>query len=87
MLLALLVRLLTTYFADIYSSSWYTGKAQLEYQRGHYEVSLSALRTVLQNQPNCPASVRVGLGMCFAKLKQLDKVSPLHIRVWLALGL
>ena len=59
----------------------YLGKAQLDYQRGHYEAALSALRSVLQNQPNCPASVRVGLGMCFAKLKQLDKVCATSARL------
>eukprot|EP00045_Choanoeca_perplexa_P017817 m.267770 g.267770 ORF g.267770 m.267770 type:complete len:1019 (+) comp17643_c0_seq1:70-3126(+) len=49
------------------------GKAQLEFHRGHYEAALSALRSVLQNQPNCPASVRVGVGLCFAQLKQFRK--------------
>eukprot|EP00730_Choanoeca_flexa_P012484 TRINITY_DN4319_c0_g1_i2.p1 TRINITY_DN4319_c0_g1~~TRINITY_DN4319_c0_g1_i2.p1 ORF type:complete len:755 (+),score=205.11 TRINITY_DN4319_c0_g1_i2:62-2326(+) len=49
------------------------GKAQVEFHRGQYEAALSAFRSVLQNQPKCPASVRVGIGMCFAKLDQLSK--------------
>ena len=52
---------------------WRTGRAAIDFHRGHYDDALRRYRTVLSMCPSCPPSVRVALGMCFARLGRLDK--------------
>lgn len=44
------------------------GKGQIYYNRGSYHEALKCYQQVLQINPNCPAYVRIGLGICFYKL-------------------
>lgn len=40
---------------------------------GKYADALDKYRKVLQINPGCPPAVRVGIGMCYARLKKPDK--------------
>lgn len=49
------------------------GKARIFFNLGKYEDALKTFREVLQVYPSCPASVRVGVGLCFLRQKNYDK--------------
>ena len=48
------------------------GKAAVEYGMGRTKAALRGYRTVLRLLPHCPAGVRVGIGMCLARLGRVD---------------
>lgn len=50
------------------------GMACLFYRSGDYQSALSQYKQALQSSPNCPASVRVGIGMCHYKLNNIEFV-------------
>merc|ERR1719272_1222417 len=49
------------------------GNACLQFNQGKFAEALDTYRKVLRLHPKCPASVRVGIGMCFARMKVPDK--------------
>ncbi|VEL21038.1 unnamed protein product [Protopolystoma xenopodis] len=51
----------------------YLGKACIAFNRKDYSNALGFYRKALRLQPNCPSSVRLGMGHCFFKLGHLDK--------------
>lgn len=48
-------------------------KACVLFNKGKFAEALDIYRKVLIKNPACPAAVRVGIGMCFNRLKQFDK--------------
>lgn len=66
------------------------GRASVEFSRKEFRAALGTYRNILKLKPtDCPASVRVGIGMCLARLKQtsqvgfalLDTTGPPHPRM------
>uniref|UniRef100_A0A5K3FBW5 TPR_REGION domain-containing protein n=2 Tax=Mesocestoides corti TaxID=53468 RepID=A0A5K3FBW5_MESCO len=51
----------------------YLGKACIAFNKQEYKNALGFYRKALRLQPNCPASVRLGIGHCFARLGNLKK--------------
>ncbi|BHF72144.1 protein required for normal CLN1 and CLN2 G1 cyclin expression [Sparganum proliferum] len=51
----------------------YLGKACIAFNKQEYRNALGFYRKALRLQPNCPASVRLGIGHCFARLGNLEK--------------
>ncbi|KAF8567774.1 hypothetical protein P879_07001 [Paragonimus westermani] len=51
----------------------YLGKACIAFNKKEYRNALGFYRKALRLQPNCPASVRLGMGHCFFKLGNIDK--------------
>ena len=49
------------------------GKACIAFNRKEFKVALAYYKKALRTHPKCPASVRLGMGHCFAKLAKLDK--------------
>eukprot|EP00056_Hartaetosiga_gracilis_P009401 m.135058 g.135058 ORF g.135058 m.135058 type:complete len:1193 (+) comp13117_c0_seq8:51-3629(+) len=49
------------------------GRAAIDFNEGNYKVALQHYRNVIRSKPDCPSSVRVGIGMCFAHLKNFEK--------------
>ncbi|XP_068663134.1 protein CTR9 homolog [Aristolochia californica] len=49
------------------------GQACVHFSRGRYSESLDLYKRVLQLYPNCPAAVRLGIGLCRYKLGQFEK--------------
>nr|XP_058951726.1 RNA polymerase-associated protein CTR9 homolog isoform X1 [Pocillopora verrucosa] len=49
------------------------GKACISFNKRDYKGSLAYYKKALRTNPNCPASVRLGMGHCFVKLGKLDK--------------
>ncbi|GMN53019.1 hypothetical protein TIFTF001_022163 [Ficus carica] len=49
------------------------GQACVQFNRGRYSDSLELYKRALQVYPNCPAAVRLGIGLCRYKLGQYDK--------------
>eukprot|EP00053_Salpingoeca_punica_P012866 m.115644 g.115644 ORF g.115644 m.115644 type:complete len:1126 (+) comp16057_c0_seq1:214-3591(+) len=57
------------------------GKACVEFNQGKFQEALDSYRAVLRINPECPPSVRVGIGMCLAKLKRFRKAQQAFERV------
>jgi len=49
------------------------GKACIAFNKKEYKVALAYYKKALRTNPACPASVRLGMGHCFAKLGKTDK--------------
>ena len=49
------------------------GKACIAFNKKDYRGALAYYKKALRTNPNCPASVRLGMGHCFVKLNKLDK--------------
>ncbi|KAK7328850.1 hypothetical protein VNO77_22976 [Canavalia gladiata] len=57
------------------------GQACVEFNRGRYSDSLDLYKRALQVYPNCPAAVRLGIGLCRYKLGQFEKARQTFERV------
>ncbi|RVX05414.1 Protein CTR9-like [Vitis vinifera] len=57
------------------------GQACVEFNRGRYSDSLDLYKRALQVYPDCPAAVRVGIGLCCYKLGQFEKARKAFQRV------
>ncbi|XP_015748748.1 PREDICTED: RNA polymerase-associated protein CTR9 homolog [Acropora digitifera] len=49
------------------------GKACISFNKRDFKGSLAYYKKALRTNPNCPASVRLGMGHCFVKLGKMDK--------------
>ncbi|XP_067654573.1 RNA polymerase-associated protein CTR9 homolog isoform X2 [Haliotis asinina] len=49
------------------------GKACIAFNKKDYRGALAYYKKALRTNPNCPASVRLGMGHCFVKLTRLEK--------------
>lgn len=49
------------------------GKACIAFNKKDYKSALAYYKKALRTNPNCPASVRLGMGHCFLKLNKPDK--------------
>ncbi|KAK9275357.1 hypothetical protein L1049_022621 [Liquidambar formosana] len=73
------------------------GQACVEFNRGRYSDSLQLYKRALQVYPNCPAAVRLGIGLCRYKLGQFEKaqlafhrvlqLDPESVEAYVALGI
>ncbi|KAL5703019.1 Protein CTR9 [Ranunculus cassubicifolius] len=57
------------------------GQACVQFNRGRYLESLDLYKRALIAYPNCPASVRLGIGVCRYKLGQFEKARQAFQRV------
>ncbi|PWA95530.1 binding protein [Artemisia annua] len=57
------------------------GQACVEFNRGKYSNSLEMYKRVLQVYPQCPAAVRLGIGLCRYKLGQFERAKQAFERV------
>ncbi|ERN11231.1 hypothetical protein AMTRI_Chr04g243060 [Amborella trichopoda] len=57
------------------------GQACVKFNNGRYMESLELYKRALRGNPNCPAAVRLGLGLCRYKLGQFDKARQAFQRV------
>ncbi|KAK4754413.1 hypothetical protein SAY87_002517 [Trapa incisa] len=57
------------------------GQACVEFNRGRYLDSLELYKRALRVHPECPAAVRLGIGLCRYKLGQLEKARLAFQRV------
>ncbi|CAN4084659.1 unnamed protein product [Withania somnifera] len=57
------------------------GQACVQFSRGRYSDSLELYKRTLQVYPECPAAVRLGIGLCRYKLGQLEKAKQAFCRV------
>ncbi|XP_019173457.1 PREDICTED: protein CTR9 homolog [Ipomoea nil] len=57
------------------------GQACVQFSRGRYSDSLELYKRALQVYPQCPAAVRLGIGLCRYKLGQLVKAKQAFQRV------
>eukprot|EP00257_Ricinus_communis_P015120 XP_015572970.1 protein CTR9 homolog [Ricinus communis] len=57
------------------------GQACVEYNRSHYNESLKSYKRALQVHPECPGSVRLGIGHCYYKLGNLKRAWQAFQRV------
>ncbi|XP_069143051.1 protein CTR9 homolog isoform X1 [Solanum lycopersicum] len=57
------------------------GQACVQFSRGRYSDSLELYKRALQVYPDCPAAVRLGIGLCRYKLGQFDKAKQAFCRV------
>ncbi|KAE9604674.1 putative RNA polymerase-associated protein Ctr9 [Lupinus albus] len=57
------------------------GQACVEFNRGRYSDSLELYKRALQVYPDCPAPVRLGIGLCRYKLGQFEKAQQAFERV------
>ncbi|KAK7354605.1 hypothetical protein VNO80_20070 [Phaseolus coccineus] len=57
------------------------GQACVEFNRGRYSDSLDLYKRALLVFPNCPAAVRLGIGLCRYKLGQFEKAQQAFERV------
>ncbi|XP_022966619.1 protein CTR9 homolog isoform X1 [Cucurbita maxima] len=57
------------------------GQACVEFNRGHFSESLELYKRALQVYPDCPAAVRLGIGLCRYQLKQYGKAKQAFERV------
>lgn len=57
------------------------GKANILFNQKKYKESLSYFKQALQLNPNCPADVRLGIGLCYYKLENLEKARLAFERV------
>lgn len=57
------------------------GQACVEFNRGQYSDSLELYKRALQVNPNCPAAVRLGIGLCRYKMGQFEKAWQAFQRV------
>ncbi|XP_024017185.1 protein CTR9 homolog [Morus notabilis] len=57
------------------------GQACVEFNRVRYSDSLELYKRVLKVYPNCPAAVRLGIGLCRYKLGQFEKARQAFQRV------
>ena len=56
------------------------GKACIAFNKKDYRGALTFYRKALRTNPNCPASVRVGMGHCFMKLNNHEKARAAYER-------
>ncbi|XP_022648931.1 RNA polymerase-associated protein CTR9 homolog [Varroa destructor] len=49
------------------------GKACIAFNKKDYRGALAFYKKALRTNPNCPADVRLGMGLCFFKLGKLEK--------------
>ena len=49
------------------------GKACIAFNKKDYKGSLAFYKKALRTNPNCPGSVRMGMGHCFMKLGNTEK--------------
>ncbi|WOH08975.1 hypothetical protein DCAR_0728426 [Daucus carota subsp. sativus] len=70
------------------------GQACVQFSRGKYLESLELYKRALQVNPQCPAAVRLGIGMCRYKLGQHEKakqafkrLDPENVEALVALGI
>ncbi|XP_042498406.1 protein CTR9 homolog [Macadamia integrifolia] len=57
------------------------GQACVQFNRGRFSDSLDLYKRALQVYPNCPAAVRLGIGLCRYKLGQFDNARQAFQRV------
>ncbi|KAL6224249.1 hypothetical protein ACLB2K_003104 [Fragaria x ananassa] len=57
------------------------GQACVEFNRGQFSDSLELYKRALQVNPNCPAAVRLGIGLCRYKMGQFEKAWQAFHRV------
>ncbi|KAJ1437134.1 Tetratricopeptide-like helical domain superfamily [Sesbania bispinosa] len=57
------------------------GQACVEFNRGRFSDSLELYKRALQVYPNCPAAVRLGIGLCRYKLGQFEKAQQAFERL------
>ncbi|XP_015889352.2 protein CTR9 homolog [Ziziphus jujuba] len=57
------------------------GQACVQFNRGRYLDSLELYKRALQVYPNCPAAVRLGIGLCRYRMGQIDKARQAFQRV------
>ncbi|KAK7281282.1 hypothetical protein RIF29_09115 [Crotalaria pallida] len=57
------------------------GQACVEFNRGRFSDSLELYKRALQVYPDCPAPVRLGIGLCRYKLGQFEKAGQAFERV------
>nr|KYP34398.1 RNA polymerase-associated protein CTR9 isogeny [Cajanus cajan] len=57
------------------------GQACVEFNRGRFSDSLELYKRALQVYPNCPAAVRLGIGLCRYKLGQFEKAKQAFERL------
>lgn len=57
------------------------GQACVEFNRGKYSSSLEMYKRVLQVYPDCPAAVRLGIGLCRYKLGHFERAKQAFERV------
>lgn len=57
------------------------GQACVEFNRGRYSDSLELYKRALLVYPDCPAAVRLGIGLCRYKLGQFEKAQQAFERV------
>ncbi|KAM6583619.1 hypothetical protein CsatB_010621 [Cannabis sativa] len=57
------------------------GQACVQFNRGRFSDSLDLYKRALLVYPNCPAAVRLGIGLCRYKLGQLEKARQAFLRV------
>ncbi|XP_075095202.1 protein CTR9 homolog isoform X1 [Nicotiana tabacum] len=57
------------------------GQACVQFSRGRYSDSLELYKRALQVYPECPAAVRLGIGLCRYKLGQVEKAKQAFRRV------
>ncbi|BBN12945.1 RNA polymerase-associated protein CTR9 [Marchantia polymorpha subsp. ruderalis] len=57
------------------------GQACVQFNRGRFQEALNLYKRALQVHPRCPASVRLGLGLCRYRLGQMKKARQAFERV------
>lgn len=57
------------------------GKANVLFNQKKYKEALEYYKKVLLLNPNCPADVRLGIGLCYYKLENLEKAQLAFQRV------
>lgn len=57
------------------------GQACVQFNRGRFQEALNLYKRTLQVHPGCPASVRLGLGLCRFRLGQFQKARQAFLRV------
>ena len=56
------------------------GKAAICYNKREYKEALLFYKRALRTNPNCPGSVRMGMGHCYMKLENLEKAHLAYSR-------
>lgn len=56
-------------------------QANISFNKGNYEEALKYYKTVLQSNPACSETVRLGIGLCYYKLNQLEAAKQAFERV------
>ena len=62
------------------------GKACIAFNKKDYRGALAYYKKALRTNPNCPASVRLGMGHCFLKLNKPEKARLVCIYAIIRIG-